>query len=180
MLAKFIIFGFTAEALLSENTALASCVNTSCPHWVKLNKSPVCFGARGNSFGKFTYDRNIFVSSFMLVHSTGTVTCNKCLPRCSYWGCTADTKGLSVILTVLADQQEKILAPAAWKVSPQGGHGLEDYTFSSSILLFCVPKKPHCIFANSELRLWYGEDFMNSTESDNAGRTCADGYGLLA
>ena len=43
-------------------------------------------GTSGNSFGKFTYDRNIFVSSFMLVHRTGTVTCNKHVY--SYWGCT--------------------------------------------------------------------------------------------
>ena len=117
----------------------------------------------------------------MLVHSTGTVTCNKCLPRCSYWGCTADTKGLSVILTVLADQQEKILAPAASKVSAHSGwYNLEGYTSSSSVLVFCVPKKPHCIFANSELRLWYGEDLKGYTESDNGGTTCADVYGLMA
>ena len=180
MLAKFIIIAFAAEVWLSENTALASCVNPTCPHWVKLNKSPVCFGASGNSFGKFIYDRNIMVSSFMLVHRSGSVTCNKLLPRYSYWGCTAHTKALAVILTVLGDQQEKILAPAASKVNPQGSYVLEGYTSSSSILVFCASKKPHCIFANSELRLWYGEDFKNSTESDNAGRTCADVYGLLA
>ena len=97
MLAKFIIIAFTAEVLLSENTALASCVNPPGPHWVKFNKSPVCFGASGNSFGKFIYDRNIIVSWFMLVHRSGSVTCNKRLPRYSYWGCTADTKSLSVI-----------------------------------------------------------------------------------
>ena len=49
MLAKFIIIAFTAEVLLSQNTALASCVDTPCPHWVKLNKSPVCFGANGTA-----------------------------------------------------------------------------------------------------------------------------------
>ena len=177
MLAKFIIV-FTAGVLLSQNTAVASCTNTACPHWVKLNKSPVCFGARGNSFGKFTYDRNIFVSSFMLVHRTGTVTCDK--RHYSYWGCVPDTKALAVILTVLAGQQEKILAPAAAKLNSGGSYGLEGYTSSSSALVFCVPKKPHCIFANSELRLWYGEDFRGSTESDNGGKTCADVYGLLA
>ena len=178
MLAKLIIIAFTAEVLLSQNTALASCVDTPCPHWVKLNKSPVCFGANGNSFGKFTYDRNIFVSSFMFVHRTGTVTCNK--SQYSYWGCAPDVKSIAVILTVLADKQEKILAPAAAKVSSEGWYSLEGYTSSSSVLVFCVPKKPHCIFANSELRVWYGEDFRGHTESDNGGETCADVYGRLA
>ena len=45
----------------------------TCPRWVKLNKSPVCFGAKGNQFGRFSYHRNIFVSSFMLVHRSGKV-----------------------------------------------------------------------------------------------------------
>ena len=177
MLGKFIIIAFTAEVLLSQNTALASCVDAPCPHWVKLNKSPVCFGANGNSFGKFTYDRNIFVSSFMFVHRTGTVTCNK--SQYSYWGCAPDFNSIAVILTVLADKQEKILAPAAAKVNSGGWYSLEGYTSSSSILVFCVPKKPHCIFANSELRLWYGEDLRGHTESDNGGKTCADVYGRL-
>ena len=83
MLAKFIIIAFTAVVLLSENTALASCVNPPGPHWVKFNKSPVCFGASGNSFGKFTYDRNIFVSSFMLAHRTGMVTCMMSMTKAS-------------------------------------------------------------------------------------------------
>ena len=89
-------------------------------------------------------------------------------------------KGLSVILTVLEDHQEKILAPAASKIDPQGWYQLEGYTSSSSILVFHVPKEPHYIYAASELRLWYGEDFKNFTDSDNGGRACADVYGLLA
>ena len=52
MLAKLIIVVLTAEELLSQTTALTNCVNTPYPKWVKLNKSPVCFGAKGNSFAK--------------------------------------------------------------------------------------------------------------------------------
>ena len=176
MLAKFIIIAFTAEVLLSENKALASCVNTTCPHWVKLNKSPVCFGAKGNSFGKFTYDSDVFVSSFMFVHHNGTVSCRGKAKSRSYWGCRPDTTALGAILT---DQQEKILAPAASKVSQNGWYRLEGYTSLSSLLAFCVSEKPHHIIANSELRLWYGEDLTGFTEKDNSGRTCADVYGLL-
>jgi len=48
--------------------------NEALPRWVKLNKSPVCFGAKGDDFGRLSYPKNIFVSSFMLVHHSGTVT----------------------------------------------------------------------------------------------------------
>ena len=65
----------------------------TCPRWVKLNKSPVCFGAKGDDFGRFSYHRNIFVSSFMLVHRSGTVTCDK--KGYSYWGCAPNVNGFS-------------------------------------------------------------------------------------
>ena len=177
MLAKFILIAITVEVLLSQNKAMASCVNVACPQWVKLNTSPVCFGAQGNQYGHFTTsNRNVFVSSFMLVHRSGTVTCNKKLY--SYWGCTPDHGSIFVVLT---DQQNEILAPAASKVNQYGWYNLAGYTSSSSVLVFCAaPKKPHCVLANSELRLWYGEDLSDYTESDNGGKTCADVYGLLA
>ena len=153
---------------------------TTCPRWVKLNKSPVCFGARGNQYGRFTtFNRNIFVSQFMLVHRTGTVSCAKSNKAYySYWGCAANHVNLIAVLT---DKQNRILAPDASKVnSKHGWYNLSGYTSSSSVLVFCAPKKPHCVFANSELRLWYGEDLFGHTESDNGGKTCADVYGLLA
>ena len=61
----------------------------------------------------------------MLVHRTGTVTCNK--SKYSYWGCDPNHPNLMVVLT---DKQNRILAPAAstqstarvdgtiWQVTP--------------------------------------------------------------
>ena len=173
---NFLIIAITVEAILSQNKAMASCVNVACPQWVKLNTAPVCFGAQGNQYGRFTtIKRNIFVSSFMLVHRTGTVSRNK--KNYSYWGCGPNSVSLAAILT---DNQNKILPSDASKVDKTGWYNLSGYTFSSSVLVFCAPKKPHCVFANSELRLWYGEDLRGHTESDNGGKTCADVYGLLA
>ncbi|KAL9955358.1 hypothetical protein ACROYT_G036668 [Oculina patagonica] len=168
MLFKFLLISLMATVLLFNEAS----ANT-CPRWVKLNKSPVCFGARGNQYGKFTtFNRNIFVSQFMLVHRTGTVSCDK--KQYSYWGCTPNHSDLAVVLT---DQQNRLLAPASFNGG--GWYNLAGYTSSSSVLVFCAPKKPHCVFANSELRLWYGVDYRNRSESDNAGKTCADVYGLL-
>jgi len=147
----------------------------NCPRWVKLNKSPVCFGAKGNQYGRFSYHQNIFVSSFMLVHRSGNVTCSK--RDYSYWGCDPNIRDLLAILT---DQTNKILAPEASAVDNHGVYTLAGYTPISSVLVFCTPKKPHCVFANSELRLWYGQDLRGYTESNNGGKTCADVYGLLA
>jgi len=149
----------------------------TCPRWVKLNKSPVCFGAKGNQYGRFTYHRNIFVSSFMLVHRSGNVTCDK--RNYSFWGCGKNPSH-GTLFVVLTDQNNKILAPEGLNINKGGEYTQAGYTSSSSALVFCTPKKPHCVFANSELHLWYGEDLRGLSESDNGGKTCADVYGLLA
>ena len=171
---KFLLISVMTTVLLFDEASA-----TTCPQWVKLNKSPVCFGARGNQNGRFTtFNRNIFVSSFMLVHRSGTVSSSKSNKATfSYWGHTPSSGSLAAVLT---DKQNKILAPDASKVDKNGWYTLAGYTASSSILVFCTPKKPHCVFANSELRLWYGEDLRDRSESDNGGRACADVYGLLA
>ena len=174
MLSKLVVIVILAEVLSSRNEAEAA-----CPTWVKLNKAPVCFGAKGNQFGSFTYDRNIFVRSFMLVHRSGKVTCyNKNARRYSYWGCDPNQATLIVILT---DQNNKILAPEASTVSKGGWYTLKGYTSSSSVLVFCAPKKPHCVLAGTQLRLWYGEDLRrDAIEDDNGGKTCADVFAMLA
>ena len=171
------LFNFLMIAMLAVLFPFPSEASSkTCPRWVKLNKSPVCFGAKGNQYGRFTYHRSIFVSSFMLVHRSGTVTCNK--SQYSYWGCVPNNPALFVILT---DQNNKELAPETSTIHKAAGYyTLAGYTSSSSALVFCASKKPHCVFANSELRLWYGEDLRGHTESDNSGKTCADVYGLLA
>ena len=109
-----------------------------CPLWVKLNKSPVCFVAKGDDFSRFSYPKNILVSSFMLVHRSGTVTCDK--KHYSYWGCAPDVNAFSVLLT---DQNSKILAPEATPpVDKAGWYHLAGYSSSSSVLVFCAKKKP--------------------------------------
>ena len=146
--------------------------------WVKLNDSPVCFGAKGDDFGRFSYDGNIFVKSFKLVHQFGKVSCKTSrADSYSYWGCYANhNPNLGAILT---DENNNILAPDASKVASTGWYNLPGYSSSSEQLLFEKSGKPHAIFANDELRLWYGEDLRGRTEGDNAGNTCADVYGLL-
>ena len=168
---KFLMFAIMLAILAVPNEASSK----TCPRWVKLNKSPVCFGAKGNQYGRFSYHRNIFVSSFMFVHRSGKVSCNK--RAYSYWGCQPNHWGLIVLLT---DQNNKILAPEAKIVNSSGWYKLAGYSSSSSVLVFCASKKPQCVFANSELRLWHGEDLRANDASDNGGKTCADVYGQLA
>lgn len=81
---KFLLITLMVAIFLAQCEASS----TTCPRWVKLNKSPVCFVAKGDDFSRFSYPKNIFVSSFMLVHRSGTVTYDK--KDYSHWGCVPD------------------------------------------------------------------------------------------
>ena len=143
----------------------------ACSRWVKLNTSPVCFGARDNKFGSFKYNKNIFVKSFMLVHRSGSVSCNN--KDHSYWGCWPNHVNIN---TVITDGSNRVLGPSAAAKSP-GWYQLPGFTSSSSALVFCGLRKPAvCVHSSEDLRLWYAEDLYGYTEADNAGRSCADVY----
>lgn len=175
MLTKCIIIAVTMKAILSQNKATAVSVNED-PRLVKLNTSPVCFGAEGNQYGLITnsHGQSIPVKSVVLQYRSGKVSCKK--GKFSFWGCSPNSPSLGVLLT---DQQNSvILAPIASTVSQNGWYELEGYTSSSPALVFCV--LPFSIGAGAELHLWYGEDLTGYTESDNSGETCADVFVVSA
>ena len=174
--AQIQVMEFKFLPMIAIMVAMFPVPNEASLPWVKLNKSPVCFGAKGDDFGPFSYHGNIFVRSFKLVHRTGKVSCLKTRANSySYWGCWRNPH----LAAILTDQSNNILAPDASIVQGNGRYNLPGYSSSSSELVFEKSGKPHVIFANNELRLWYGEDLRGHTEEDNDGETCADVYGLL-
>ena len=174
--AQIQVMEFKFLPMIAIMVAMFPVPNEASLRWVKLNKSPVCFGAKGDDFGRFSYHGNIFVRSFKLVHRSGKVSCLKTRANSySYWGCWRNPH----LAAILTDQSNNILAPDASIVQGNGRYNLPGYSSSSSELVFEKSGKPHVIFANNELRLWYGEDLRGHTEEDNDGETCADVYGLL-
>ena len=174
--AQIQVMEFKFLRMIAIMVAMFPVPNEASLPWVKLNKSPVCFGAKGDDFGRFSYHGNIFVRSFKLVHRSGKVSCLKTrADSYSYWGCWHNPH----LAAILTDQNNNILAPEASIVQGNGRYNLPGYSSSSSELVFEKSGKPHVIFANNELRLWYGEDLRGHTEEDNDGKTCADVYGLL-
>ncbi|XP_078376607.1 uncharacterized protein LOC144659949 [Oculina patagonica] len=179
MFAKFIIVAIVAKAILFQNKAMAQ-ICVECPECVKLNTSPVCFGTKDDQYGSFSYGQDISVRQFMLVYRSGTVSCSTNPGRNSNWGCDPNTT--SGFRTILTDQQNTIVAPDPSTIYGNGLYNLTGYTSSSSFFMLCADPSctPLAVPANSELRLSYGPDLRDVSESDNSGETCADVYALLA
>ena len=131
MFFKFVVVIFIATLFIDEASANA------CPRWVKLNKSPVCFEARSNQYGRFTYPQNIFVSSFMLVHRSGTASCNK--KSYSYWGCSTNNPYLSL--------SKRIIKTGYWPQLHQNQTSMDGTIWQVTLprpLLLCsvLPRSP--------------------------------------
>ena len=148
-----------------------------------MNFSPVCFGARNQQFGRF-FVHSVSgekLASVKMVHLYGYVTCfiHK-ISYWSYWGCRGvsfySVEKINIVITTASN---RILLPPSQFIVHNGAKwfNLPGYTSVSPELVLSF-FNPYSVSPGQELRLWYGEDLMNTYEGDNGGRVCVDIYGL--
>lgn len=152
--------------------------------WKKLNSDPVCFSARDERPGRFYVPRGN-LAAIKLVHLYGYVTCaTQNSNSWSYWGCWIPVVRYHVGVAITTSSSYRVILPLSRFIAPSGDSGLRlrkwsripGYTGMSSSLVLSFGDAPY--YSSGEtFRLWYGEDLADSTESNNAGRTCADVYG---
>ena len=148
--------------------------------WLKLNLSPVCFGARGDQFGNFTAPAGR-LAAIKLVWRYGYVSCNtRVTSYSSYWGCSDNPVTGPRVNVVITNLSNHILLPPNQFIDDVTNHQtwytIPGYNSLSPELVLSVFLNPISLSSNQVLRLWYGEDLVNQYEGDNGGRVCADVY----
>ena len=152
--------------------------------WRKVNKSPVCFEAKGNRFGRF-YVPEGRLAAIKLVHLYGYVSCHVRGPSFwSYWGCGDNTwMGINTqVNVVITNSSDHILLPPSKFLKHRNAkwYWVPGYNSLSRELVLPFFSSPKLVHSNQELRVWYGEDLANlSWERDNGGNVCADVYALF-
>ena len=157
--------------------------------WHKVNYSPVCFGAKSNQFGRFYLPSSGKLAAIKLVHLYGYVSCDtNVISHSSYWGCGDDSwnginEKIDVVITTSGN--DVILPPSQFITGPTRSQQLKwakvpGYNSLSPELILSVYSHPRSVSSGQELRLWYGEDLVNSSEGDNGGKACCDVYALYA
>ena len=143
--------------------------------WVRIGQG--CVGARQNQYKEVTFTgSSCFVGAVKLVHYWGYVGCHASAR--SNWGCEA---GRTELLMIVTDSMNQILYPSPRLVT-YGARGhkewytLPGYTSSSRELVFSDFGYPKYLKKGNKLRVWYGEDLYDYTESDNHGKTCMNIY----
>ena len=142
----------------------------------------MCFGAKDGQFGRF-YVKSGYkkLAAVRLVHLYGYVSCDtRHVSYWSYWGCGLYGWGLGKINVVITNSGDQVLLPphefiehhgAKWSKVP----GYD--SFSSELVISSF--SPSHVNYNQELRVWYGEDLMNTSEGDNGGTACVDVYAIF-
>nr|XP_058945954.1 uncharacterized protein LOC131773977 [Pocillopora verrucosa] len=154
--------------------------------WIKINTSPVCFGARNNSYGVFKIPSAGRVISFKLVHLFGYVVCGKRSGK-SKWGCKF--RYPPKLAVFVKDRLQRPILPPDNTVFRRfnGAHnqcangiyyGLPGFNEDSRELRFNNFSSPMTVTEGQEFQIWYGEDLKDCTEDDNDGQSCVDIYGL--
>lgn len=150
--------------------------------WRRLNSEPVCFGARGNQFGRFYIPPGGGnIGAIKLVHLYGYVSCDtRYSTHWSYWGCAYNGGVKQKISIAITTSANHILLPAS-QLIPDASlwSTIPGYDSQSPELVLTFFNHPRQMTSGQELRLWYGEDLASYTEGDNGGRVCCDVYGLF-
>ena len=146
-------------------------------NWQKINKYPVCFGARDNRYGAFLITKSGLVKTMKLVHKSGSLKCYN--GPASYWGCTnVHSYGNNGLLTIITNTKRDAVLPSAGDLKANYHHFyyLNGITHTSPELVF--PDQPNKVLVSrsQELQIWYGQDLIDHSEENNSGTTCVDVY----
>ena len=142
----------------------------------------MCFGARDNRFGKFFVPFSGKLASVKLVHVYGYVTCdNRKTSYWSYWGCGQHSSLKNQVNAVITTSGGSVLLLSSQFITDKTNKWslIPGYNSLSPELVLSAFSNPPSVTRGQELRLWYGEDLANNSESDNGGTSCCDIYARL-
>ena len=138
-----------------------------------MTTNPVCYGARGSSPGSFKVTQSAQITEVKLIHFSGYVKCGVNLPE-SYWACACCYK-TDTVLTLITDANNNPLFPSR-QFNTRIGHNeisLPGFYYKSLELVLPSPIGPPIRVSKGDiLKIWFGEDFVKFTDSNNSGQHC--------
>ena len=115
-----------------------------------------------------------------LTHISGFLSCNPMSPP-SYWGCDHPSLAHGRLMTFVTFRNRTRLQPA--KISdipcnPQ--YSINGSSLNSTSLSFEPFDIPLAAAVDDSLQIWFGQDFTNCSEENNAGVICVDVHALYS
>ncbi|KAL9958345.1 hypothetical protein ACROYT_G035350 [Oculina patagonica] len=168
-------------------TILARCEG----NWQKINKEPVCFGAREDQYGAFNITKSGRLKTMKLIHKSGSIKCNPLYPA-SYWGCSNPNYGNDFLMTIIANSNKESILPPTGDLrefdaqssiecqKKKHFYSLDGTSHTSPELVFRDLSNQLSVSRNQELQIWYGQDWIDCWDDGNSGAACVDVYAWYA
>ncbi|XP_067030131.1 uncharacterized protein [Acropora muricata] len=161
---------------------LEQAIQATCEdQWQKINKNPVCFGARNDSYGELTATKAGVVKAMKLVHRYGSIQCHPNYPP-TYWSCSnTDAYANNTFMTIITNASRKALLPSVESLHGKNGCNNGEYFYTldevdqgSRELILDNLSRPLNLLKNQQLQIWYGQDWVGCSENNNNGTSCVD------
>ncbi|KAK3749481.1 hypothetical protein QZH41_013447 [Actinostola sp. cb2023] len=140
--------------------------------WSNITTTPVCFGAKDDSYARFFIPTSCTIVRFKLVYVSG-VGVSQRYPGISpgHWGAN---NWLQIHIT--NDTNARISPPPTmnniYMRDGMLGYTLLGVTMNDPELPFPELSSPLSVTAGKEYRAWFGQDLTGVDESNNYGETC--------
>ena len=142
---------------------------TILANWQKINKEPVCFGARLNQYGAFKITKSGRLKTMKLVYKSGGVRCNP-VNNPSYWGCTHPKYGNHNLMTIITNSKKESVLPHAEDLKglnindcgkKKHCYNLDGINHTSPELVFRDLTNQLTVSRKQEYQIWYGQDWID-------------------
>eukprot|EP00794_Sanderia_malayensis_P009418 gene9418-10404_t len=147
--------------------------------WTKLNCRPVCYGAKGNSYGVFLVNNNIEAYQVKLERINGRIGC--AASSTGYFNCPY--RSLKKYFEVhVTDSKNQIIVPAApiqfYHLKHKAFYHLNGNPVGTTKVVLSTGLNPYMFKKGEVYRVWYGEDLYDLWEGDNNGQLCVNVFAL--
>ncbi|XP_057292244.1 uncharacterized protein LOC130614803 [Hydractinia symbiolongicarpus] len=143
--------------------------------WI-LQATDMCFGAKNDSYGKFTISHNGRLVSLKFRHKRGTVTCNNEDSIVgSRWGCWKFPK--TIYISITTDKNQTVISKDVVNET-NFKYNLPGFDGNSPVLI--ITGYNQTVQTGEELRVWYNQDLKDHSEENNDGISCADVYAVFS
>ena len=132
-------------------------------------------GAKGDSFSTITMKVSGYLKSLRLTHKDGLLTCSIYSPKenSAYWGCKNQPDFRMMILVTKMNNDVIMPRKDLVNFNSYMAYDLPGYTVDSDEIVFDGADYIK-VEKDEQLRIWFSEDLMKYTTSDNEGEILID------
>lgn len=135
--------------------------------WI-VQSEGVCFSGKDNIYGRFAVSQHgvlVKLKLSNLGNSTLRCTTNS---YATNWGCALRHRNIGVVIT---DDNNRIIIPSKSSVNSIGEFSLAGFHANSDYIVF--GNYSQRVKKGQKMRVWYGQDLLDSRHENNSGMSCA-------